>query len=51
MAKRKNPAEPKLDKVDIRPGKIKLFEKVIVSLVNKKDKLSEYLRRTKSAGN
>lgn len=51
MTRKKNPAEPALDKINIRLGKIRLLEKIKIGAPNKKDGLSEYLRRTKSAGN
>ncbi len=47
----KNPAEPRLDKIHILPKKISLFAATKVYDQKLKEKFSEYLRRSESAGN
>lgn len=47
----KNPSEPRLDKIRILPKKISLFAPAKVHDQKLKEHLSEYLRRSESAGN
>lgn len=48
---RKNPAEPKLDKIRLLPPKISLSAPAKVYDQKLKEQFSEYLRRSESAGN
>jgi hypothetical protein len=50
MKRKKNPAEPKLDRVKLSLPKLRLFNKLRLWPAKKKDYLNEYLRRSKSAG-
>lgn len=47
---KKNPAEPKLDKIQLTPKKISLFAPTKIYDQKLKDNVHEYLRRSESAG-
>jgi len=47
---KKNPAEPKLDKIRLTPKKISLLESVKVYETKPAESYHEYLRRTESSG-
>jgi hypothetical protein len=50
VAKKKNPAEPVLDKIKLSGDKLRLLPTHKLFTAPKKDHLREYLRRAKSAG-
>lgn len=47
---KKNPAEPKLDKIQLTPKKISLFAPAKFYDQQLKDRYHEYVRRAESAG-